>query len=293
MRKVLLVILISLLFPICFAGAVSAGEKKVQMVEILNHEITVLKNLMANLSNALQQPTEFSAKAYLALNIEDNNILFEKNINEPHSIASITKLMNAVVAAENIDPNKTITISSAMLKPEGRSPAIYKGLNISAKNLMKASLTQSVNDAAESLSYFLGKKTFVAKMNQKAKDLGMNDTVFVDANGLNPANKSTASDLAKLVAYVYQKYPQLLATTKENNFWLPDNMGKLVKFYNENYFYYLPKFIGGKTGYLPEAKQNLAALFSLQGKPVAIIILNSDNTVFDALKMVTNIEKNF
>ena len=59
MRKVLLVILISLLFPICFAGAVSAGEKKVQMVEILNHEITVLKNLMANLSNALQQPTEF------------------------------------------------------------------------------------------------------------------------------------------------------------------------------------------------------------------------------------------
>lgn len=130
-------------------------------------------------------------------------------------------------------------------------------------------------------------------MNQKAKALGMNDTVFIDANGLNPNNKSTATDLVKLITYVYKNHPELLATTKDNNFWLPDKTGKLVKFYNENYFYYLPNFIGGKTGYLPEANQTLASLFTINGKQIAIIVLNSTNIVGDTLNIVTNIEKNF
>lgn len=260
--------------------------KLIQQIQVLQQKIQHLQALI--LSLRLQQ--KITAASYLAINLSHNSIVLEKNANQPYPIASITKLMNAVVAFENIDTDQTIILTEKMLEPLGYSPSLFLGLNVSAKNLLQASLIQSTNDASESLTYFLGKGKFLDLMNQKAKELGMSDTVFFDAHGLNPANRSTATDIAKLLTYIHKNHTEILGITKNNNFWLPDPTGKLLKFQNVNNFYDLPEFIGGKTGYLPEAKQTSALLFNISKEPIAIILLYSSNRQSDTFKIIDQLK---
>lgn len=284
----------NLIFLICSLLLISPSAKAVtkeQMIDILKHEIGVLQMLINNLASVQNPSYQIDAKSYLALDIAENKVLLEKNADQLQSIASITKLMNAVVAKENINSDQKITINNEMLQPEGKSPSIYNGLTINFENLLKASLIQSVNDAAESISYFTGKDKFLDLMNQKSKDLNMQSTTFVDVNGLSLKNQSTARDLASLTSYVYKNHPDILKISQSNDFWLPSYEGRSLKFQNVNNFYYLPQFVGGKTGYLPEARQNIASVFNVKGKPVVIITLNSKNRQADTLAILNILEK--
>src|SRR4030042_3447135 len=256
--------------------------KLLQQIEILKQEILLLQTLLSN----MQLEQEIIAPSYLAVNLSDNSVILEKNPGQSYPIASITKLMNAVVALENIDGKRTITLTKEMLESFGHSPALFLGLKISAENLLKASLIQSTNDASEALAYSLGKEKFLMLMNQKTKELAMANTVFYDVHGLNPANRSTAQDLAKLLLYIYKNHPEILNITRNNNFWLPDSVGRLLKFQNVNNFYYFSGFVGGKTGYLAEAKQTLASIFNVNEKPVAIIVLYSGNRQADTFTIL-------
>ena len=199
--------------------------------------------------------------------------------------------MSSIVAIENIPQDREIILTQKMLRPQGGSPVLFPGLKITMNDLVKASLIQSTNDASEALSFFMGRGSFVALMNQKAKEIGMNNTIFYDAHGLNPANKSTAQDLAKMISYVHEHHPELLTITRNNDFWLPDPRGRLLKFQNTNNFYPLSSFIGGKTGFLPQARQTLASVFNINGKPTAIIILNSNNRQADLFSILRKVSK--
>jgi len=263
-------------------------DRLVQQIQILQKEIQRLKALISK----FKLEKEITAESYLAVNLSDNSVVFKKNIDQLYPIASITKLMTAVIAFENIDINQTITLTEKMLEPLGYSPSLFLGLDVSAKNLLRASLIQSTNDAAESLTYFLEKGKFLALMNQKAKKLNMVNTFFYDSHGLNPSNRSTAPDIAKLLTYIYENHPEILNISKDDNFWLSNQAGRLLKFKNVNNFYQIPEFIGGKTGYLPEAKQTLASLFNLNEDPIAIILLYSKNRQTDILKILNWFENN-
>ena len=292
MTKISLFLFIILTFFLVFprpADALTQTEKAslLQQIEILRQEVQLLQSLLSN--SRLQQ--EISAASYLAVNLSDNSVILAKNTSQSYPIASITKLMSAVIVSENIKKDQKIRLTKKMLEPLGNSPSLFLSLNVVAENLLKASLIQSVNDATESLAYFLGKEKFLSLMNQKAKELGMKDTVFYDVHGLNPANRSTAVDLAKLVTYIYQHHPEILEITRDNNFWLPDARGRLLKFQNLNNFYPLPEFVGGKTGYLSEAKQTLASIFRLNEKPIAIILLYSDNRQADTFNILKQLKK--
>jgi len=261
--------------------------KLIQQIEILKREVFFLQTLLSS----LRSQQEITAQSYLAVNLSDNSAVLEKNPNQPYPIASITKLMNAVIALENIDIDQTITLTEKILEPLGHSPSLFLGLNVSAENLLKASLIQSTNDASEALAYFVGKEKFVDLMNRKAKEINMTNTVFYDVHGLNPANRSTATDLAKLLMYIYNNHPEILSITRDNTFWLPDSTGRLLKFRNVNNFYPLSTFIGGKTGYLPKAKQTLASIFNVNGNRIAIVLLYSSNRqtdTFTILKQLRN-----
>lgn len=258
-----------------------------QKIEILKYEVSLLQSLILN----MQSESKIAAQSYIAVNLSDNSVVLEKNSNKPYPIASITKLMAAVISLENIDMNQKITLREEMLKPLGSSPTLYPGLTLIGKNLLKASLIQSTNDAAEALTYFLGKEKFLKLMNQKAKELAMEKTVFYDSHGLNPKNISTASDLAKLLSYIYQNHQEILDITRDNDFWLPDRNGWLLKFRNVNNFYPLSSFLGGKAGYLPKAKQTLAGVFRVNGEPIAIVILYSTNRQADTLAILNQLKK--
>ncbi len=258
-----------------------------RQMEILKYEVSLFQSLLTN----MQSPKGITAPSYIVLRLSDNSVLLGKNENRIYPIASITKLMTAAISLENIDADQKITLTEEMLLPLGKSPSLYPGLNISAENLIGASLIQSTNDASESLAYFTGKQKFIQLMNQKAKELGMTNTIFYDAHGLSPKNLSTSSDLAKLLTYIFTKHPKILQITKNNDFWLPDRAGTLLKFQNVNNFYPLSEFVGGKTGYLPQARQTLASVFNIGGEPMVAIILYSSNRqadIFSILRQLGN-----
>jgi len=286
------------------ASVQTERDRLIQQIQILQKEIQRVKALISK----FKLEKEITAKSYLAVNLSEfqrnqgsverseagsyNSVVFKKNIDRLYPIASITKLMSAVVAFENIDTNQTITLTEKMLEPLGYSPSLFLGLNVSAKNLLRAGLIQSTNDAVESLTYFLEKGEFLALMNQKAKELDMTNTFFYDSHGLNPSNRSTAPDIARLLTYIYENHPEILNITKDNNFWLPNQAGRLLKFKNVNNFYQIPEFIGGKSGYLPKAKQTMASLFNLNEEPIAIVLLYSKNRRTDILKILNWFKNN-
>ena len=292
-NKTVLILLIALpllLFLANYSGATDgAGSVNIEeQIKVLLDKIAHLKQLIAS----LMLQNEVLAESYLVVNMEDGSVILEKNINQPHSIASITKLMNAVVATENLDKSQSIILTSDMLKPYGYSPSLFLGLSVTMENLLKASLIQSTNDASESISYFTGHEKFLELMNQKAKELDMDNTQYYDAHGMDPRNHSTASDLIKLVEYINEEHPDIWNITKDNDFWLPDPTGKMLHFKNLNVFYNDPEFIGGKTGYLKEAKESLASIFELNGKKFNIVVLKSQDRKADALKIIDFIKAN-
>jgi len=270
-------LLFSLSFP-AKADSVSLARA----IEILKQEISLLQMLLLN----MQSSGPITASSFLAVDLSDNSVLLEKSPDKAYPIASVTKLMTTLVALENIDMDEEITLTEEMLIPLGQSPSLFNGLTISAENLLKATLIQSANDAAESLAYFLGKEKFIRLMNRKAQELDMDDTVFYDVHGLNPANVSTTKDLVKLLAYIRKNHAEILTIAKDNNFWLPDETGTMLKFQNVNNFYPLTAFIGGKTGYLVDAKQTLASIFDVNGRQIAIVLLHSANRQADVFAIL-------
>ncbi len=277
------VFLLSFLLLFSLSSPVRADSVSLaQAIEVLKQEISLLQMLLSN----LQSQFPIAASSYLAVDLSDNSVLLEKNSDKAYPIASVTKLMTAVIVLENIDMDRKITLTEEMLVPLGESPSLFEGLTISAENLLKATLIQSSNDAAESMAYFLGKKKFIGLMSQKAQELDMDNTVFFDVHGLNPVNTSTVTDLVKLLAYIRENHVEVLNIAKDNNFWLPDEAGTMLKFQNVNNFYPLAAFIGGKTGYLVEAKQTLASIFNVDGKQVAIVLLHSTNRQADVFAIL-------
>ncbi len=294
-KKILIILfLFTIIYFIPFeANIIKAsplGEEKrneiIRQIEILQDKVKELLLLISNLN--FQK--EVNARSYVVFDISKNSVILEKNKEFSYPVASITKLMGAVVALENIDMDKTIVLSEKMLEPLGYSPSLFLGLRVSAKNLLKASLIQSTNDAANSLAYFLEDGDFLELMNKKAKELNMKNTFFYDPHGLSPSNVSSANDISKLLIYIYENHPEILEISRDNNFWLPNEFGRMLKFKNVNNFYNHSLFIGGKTGYLPEARQTFAAIFNIKENPVAIVLLYSQNRQEDTLKIIDKIK---
>jgi len=233
---------------------------------------------------------KITAPSYMAVDLSTNSVILKKNSTKKYPMASVAKLMSAVISLENIEMSQKITLTEEMFSPPGQSPALFAGLIISAENLLKAALVQSTNDAAESLSYFLGHEKFVRLMNQKAKKLGMKNTVFYDVHGVNAFDRSTASDLVKLTSYINKEHPEIWKMTKDNDFSLPSQEGASMKFLNMNDFSYFDDFVGGKTGYLPQAKETLASVFNVNGKPIAITLLFSKNRTMDIINILQRLK---
>lgn len=242
----------------------------------------------------IEMEDQITAGSYFVAKISSDEpiILLRKNDEKRYPLASITKLMTAVVAVENIDLNQKIVLTPPMLYSYGWSPSLYQGAQLTSLDLIKASLIQSTNDAADSLTYFLDKGTFLGLMNVKANEIGMKNSFFFDSHGLSPKNQSCTNDIVKLLQYIHEEHPDLLEITKEENFQLPNPQGKLLTFKNLNLFHEIPGFIGGKTGYLPEAKQTYTTLFEIEDSIYAVAILMSENRKTDLETIYNWLKKN-
>jgi D-alanyl-D-alanine endopeptidase (penicillin-binding protein 7) len=228
-----------------------------------------------------QEPGKLAVQSGSALVIggEDGELFYEKNANVVVPIASITKVMTAMVVLDSL-PNlqAPITISDEDVDYlRGSRSRLGVGAEITRETALLLALMSSENRAANALGrhYPGGLQAFVAAMNRKALSLGMKDTRFEDPTGLNSNNVSTAHDLARMVAAAH-RYPLIreFSTTPGARV---EVKGRDLDFHNTNQLVSSPTWAIGlsKTGYIREAGKCLVMQAQVADKPVVIVLLDS------------------
>ena len=221
--------------------------------------------------------------AVLVVNQEDGQLLYAKNTDAVMPIASITKLMTAVVILDSglpLDEPVVITREDVD-RLKGTKSRLGLGVTLPRSEMLRLALMASENRAAAALarSYPGGTEAFVVAMNLKAKQLGMRDTRYVDASGLNPNNVSTAADLALLVNAGY-RYPLIrdYSTTESVRLAFRGNRKvRALAFRNSNALVRSGQWDIGlqKTGYISEAGRCLVMQARISARPVIIVLLDS------------------
>jgi len=222
----------------------------------------------------VQEVTVSSAGAYTM----DGRELYSFRSDKRWPIASITKLMTALVADDLFDPEDIVVITEEMIVGEGESGGFVVGESVSVEDLLDAMLLISSNDAASAIAIHYGEDAFVEQMNQLASDIGMAGTSYVDPTGLSVQNLSTVEDLRKLTKHIWETEPYIFKITQRETsiiVSLPTGFSRSIT--NINEFVGRGDFLGGKTGTIPEADQNLVSLFEVPGRaePVIIIVLGA------------------
>lgn len=220
------------------------------------------------------------SSAFFVQDVRSGRVLLERNANTIVPIASITKLMTAMVVLDARLPlNEVLTISETDVdRLKGTSSRLAVGTRMSRENFMRLALMSSENRAASALShnYPGGLPAFVDAMNAKARSLGMSDTRFYDGSGLNHNNVSSARDLASLVSNA-SHYPLIreFTTTAEHTVELLD--GRVHTFHNTNGLVKSPEWQieVSKTGFINESGKCLVMQAWLVNKPLAIVLLDS------------------
>ena len=241
--------------------------------------------------NSTKIPTApVSASAGLVLDDKTGHILAAKNSDAALPMASITKLMTAWVALDSAKMDKEIKISSkAAATPPTHMP-LAKGEVLTVRDLLYMTLLTSANDAAQALADGLGgEEKFVAKMNQKAQDLGLTKTKFANPTGFDAlGHKSSAQDLANLAHHLFIEHPELLDMLQQPSVVIKENKKHrafdVVNFHQlvESY----PGYLGGKPGYTGNAGNCLLTLAQRGDKRVIAVVLNSPDPAGESAKLL-------
>ena len=222
---------------------------------------------------------KLNSSAALVVDQQSGEILYGKNAQAVAPIASLTKLMTAMVVLDaGLDPEERIAISQDDLDwLRGSHSRLRVGALLSRDELLRLALMASENRAASALgrSYPGGIETFVRAMNLKAQLLGMNGTRFSDSTGLSSANVSTAEDLATLVRAAH-RYPKIRDYSTSKGFEVSFG-GRVHAFRNTNRLVGRGAWVIGlsKTGFINEAGRCLVMQATLAGRAVVIVLLDS------------------
>jgi D-alanyl-D-alanine endopeptidase (penicillin-binding protein 7) len=222
----------------------------------------------------------FESNAVLVVDFSDGQTLYAKNPQSVTPIASITKLMTAMVvldAALPLDEELNIEIADFDFLKFTHS-RLGMGSRLARGELLRLALMSSENRAAAALSraYPGGREAFTAAMNRKAVELGMSNTHFVDSTGLSSANVSCAQDLVKMVhaAYHYSLIREFTTTSAHQ---VETLAGHHLQFANSNALVRSPAWNIGlsKTGYIRQAGRCLVMQARIAARPVIIVLLDS------------------
>lgn len=217
-------------------------------------------------------------------------VLFKRNELKRLPIASLTKLMTAVVSLENYNLSDRITISKITTMKEDEEGFLITEDTMSVKDLLYMMLIESNNHAAYSLGQATEGNKFVDLMNSKAEEIGLKDTFFIDSTGLSYENYSTAQDLVKLTEYFLRNHYLIAEISRIKEFDLYREDGTLYKkLVNTNKLLSeIPETLGGKTGFTDEAKGCLL-LFTKNSKAnnfLINVVLGTDDRFSEMKKMI-------
>lgn len=242
-----------------------------------------------------------TGKTALTIDLSSGDIIYSKNANKQIYPASITKLMTALLFAENAKPTDIIPVTESSKAQPASSldknfGPVEIGDSLSGEEVMDALLLYSANDSAYMIADFVSKNStdFIALMNEKAKNLGMNDTKFVTANGLHDENHyTTPFDLALLGKAAYANTWIKRTLAKKNSTVEFDKSKKRIIIYTTNKDLGKDGNIGAKTGFTSEAGRCLLSIYEREGRKILGIVLDSehgvdDTVVFNDMKTIIN-----
>jgi D-alanyl-D-alanine endopeptidase (penicillin-binding protein 7) len=237
--------------------------------------------------------------AALVVDQKTGEALYAKNVDVPTSIASITKLMTAMVTLDaELDLNEEIVIGNEDVDHlKGTGSRLALGTRLTREELLHLALIASENRAAAALSraYPGGREAFVAAMNRKAREVGMKDSRFVDGTGLNSSNRSTAADLVKMVDAAY-RYPLIRQITSTGSYDVSVPRTKVVRVRENGRTHKVARLVQShmafnntnsltrnqdweigvsKTGFINEAGHCLVMQTSIAEQKVIIVLLDS------------------
>jgi len=263
----------------------TAFEERTKVLKPLRDQRTADLNIAAR-----------SAVSFLVKDSGQEMMLFQKQIDKPLPIASLTKLMTALVVLKNYDLGRNITVSQEAVQQEEDLGRLTVGQTLSVETLLYPLLMESSNDAAFSLANDypdMNQTKFVGLMNSQAQKLGMSDTYFSNESGLDsensePSNYSTARDLVVLVQALLDEplIWQILGTAKINLYGV-----ELIS--TNQLLEEMPHVIGGKTGYTEEALGCfLLVLKPFMGHQYAVnVILGTGNGRFTEMAKLVDWNK--
>ena len=210
---------------------------------------------------------------------DTKRVLVSKNMNKKMLVASTTKIMTAIIAIESGKINKIVKVTDKVLESYGSSIYLSLGEKMKLEDMIYGLMMQSGNDAALMIAEYLGgEEKFVRKMNEKAKQIGMKNTVFANPHGLDEKteNYSTAYDMALLMRYansnsIFRKITGCKKHTVKTD-------EKTYVWNNKNKLLYTYKYTtGGKTGYTKKAYRTLVTSASKEDLNLIAVTLNDGN----------------
>lgn len=240
---------------------------------------------------AEESPSDLAESAYAAILMDaaSGRVLYEKKAEEPMLIASLTKIMTAIVAIENGKMDEIVTVGPNAAGVEGSSIYLKQGEKVPLGTLLYGLMLRSGNDAAVAIAEHIGGSVegFAYLMNEKATYLGLENTHFMNPHGLDHKDHySSAKDLAKLTAYALKNpiFQEIVKTEVKTVPWPGEQWHR--KFYNKNKMLRFYQWADGvKTGYTKQAHRTLVSSATKDGTQLITVTLNDGNDWLDSIKM--------
>ncbi|ALC90069.1 D-alanyl-D-alanine carboxypeptidase [Bacillus sp. FJAT-18017] len=261
--------------------------KKIKPFLCLIISVLVISGLLPSNASA---SISVSAKAAILIEQESGRVLFQKEAYTPMRIASITKIMTAILAIESGKMDEVATVSEKAVRTEGSSIYLKPGEKIKLEDLVYGLMLRSGNDAAAAIAEFVGgsEEGFAFLMNQKAEEIGMENTVFSNPHGLDNKEKhySTAYDMAILTRYAMKNkvYEKISATEVHRAANPGERWDRVWK--NKNRLLSMYKYsTGGKTGYTKRAKRTLVSTAKKGDMELIAVTLNAPDDWNDHMTM--------
>ncbi|MBP1925410.1 D-alanyl-D-alanine carboxypeptidase (penicillin-binding protein 5/6) [Sedimentibacter acidaminivorans] len=260
----------------------------------MRKKIAILFFLMILILNSIGINTyaveaeQLQSKSAILINADDRQILFEKNINDKMAPASITKIMLLVLISEKMDKNEIalnqeMTISKNAAGMGGSQVFIEENEVQTVESMLKAICMRSANDASVAMAEFMygSEEGCIKAMNDKAKELNMNDTSFANVTGLpDPNHYTTAKDIAAMTSELLKyNYVNQYSTTWMDSIYVGKNKDSEQVLVNTNKLInYYDGLIIGKTGYTNEARYCLSAAAKRNDTTLIAVVLGCDDS---------------
>jgi D-alanyl-D-alanine carboxypeptidase len=217
------------------------------------------------------------AEAYIVADVETGKVYASRNMDKAYPVASMSKLVTALVALDTISSTTLITISEPDTRVASDTSMLRAGESYTLDELLKPLLLSSSNVASMAIASTTGDRTaFMEHMSAISWEVGMPKTFFADPSGLSAENVASARDIYALARYLYEYRPEILSLTTTPRYDIATTTLHDAHIASSTHpFVYDSRFVGGKTGRTPQAGETMLTLLKIDGHVIAFVILKS------------------